>query len=219
MKSNYLKLMLAVTTGFLLTSVSARAAEPMDTHKISGEITWIDTKLGKLQLQRDQSPVTGAITEYRVTEHETRVKAPVDKKFLSIKDLQPGQHVTLEIVNGQEDKIVPLIKADPIPVSEYQEAYGEIAAIDVTAGTLTLSERPNDAEMGDQHLAYFIFDPQDIIVRRSPNPQPVRLEVNHGDVVRIEYVVKDEKRRAHSLTLYSPQVTSTTTTTTTTITR
>ena len=52
---------------------------------------------------------------------------------------------------------------------------------------------------------------------KDPSIQPVQLELKPGDLVKVEYVVKDGKRHAHSITLLSaaPETTSTTTTTTT----
>ena len=106
MNTNYLKVIVAVTAALFFGSMSVRAAEVGDVSHESGEITWIDTKLGQLQLKSDTRPNTGEISEYRITEHETRVTNPSDKKFLSIEDLQPGQHVTIDVINGKEEKIV-----------------------------------------------------------------------------------------------------------------
>ncbi len=219
MNTNYLKVFIAVTAAVLLTSVSVRASEMGDVSHVSGEITWIDLKLGQLQLKSDTRQSTGEITEYRITEHETRVTNPSDKKFLSIEDLQPGQHVTIDVINGKEEKIVQKITADPRPASDFQEAYGEIEAIDVPAGTLILEGRLRSGEAQESNLSYFVFEPKDIVVMQSPSSQPVQLELKAGDVVKVEFVVRDGKQRAHSITLYSPKVTSTTTTTTTTTTR
>ena len=116
------------------------------------------------------------------------------------------------MVNGQEEKIVQLITTDPRPASDFQEAYGEVEAVDAI-GTLTLTERPGAGEDGESRLTYFVFEPKDLVVMRSPSKRLVQLELKPGDVVKVEYVVSDGKQRAHAITLYSPKVTSTTTTT------
>ncbi|MBF0123342.1 MAG: hypothetical protein HQL21_08080, partial [Candidatus Omnitrophica bacterium] len=174
MNMNYLKVIAAVTIAVLFSGFSVRASEIADVRHVSGEVTWVDLKLGKLQLEADVSPKNGEITEYRITEHETRVKAPLDKKFLTIADLLPGQHVIIDVIKGQEDKIVQKITADPRAVSDFQEAYGEIMAVDA-AGTFTLAQRPQAGEEGENRLAYFVFEPEKIIVMKSPSAQPVQL--------------------------------------------
>jgi cold shock CspA family protein len=219
MKISHTGLFFAVTAMVLFTSISVRAELTPFVRHVSGEITWIDTKLGKLQLEADASPSTGEITEYRITDYETRVTNSSDEKFLKIADLQPGQHVTIDVINGKEGDIVQKITANPRPASDYQEAYGRIEVLDVQAGTLTLAERPGAGEAGESDLSSFVFEPKNVVVMQSPSREPVQLELKPGDVVKVEYVVSDGKRRAHSITLYSPRVTSTTTTTTVTTTQ
>ncbi len=219
MNINYLKVFVAVTAAVLLTGMPARAAEPVHVSPVSGEVTWVDVKLGKLQLKKDASPNTGEILEYRITKDETRVTNPSDKKFLTIEDLQAGQHVTVDVIDGQEDKIVQKITTEPVPVSDLQIALGELQAIDLTAGTLVLQERSRIGEEGTSHLSQFVFEPKDIIVMQSPSIQPVQLALNTGDVLKVEYVVSDGKRHLRTITRYSPKMTSTTTTTTTTTTQ
>src|SRR3989338_5111712 len=109
MNINRLKVFVAVTAAVLLTGMPVRAAEQAHVSQVSGEITWVDVNLGKLQLKNDASPNTGEILEYRITKDETRVTNPSDKKFLTIEDLQAGQHVTVDVIDGQEDKIVQKI--------------------------------------------------------------------------------------------------------------
>jgi hypothetical protein len=67
------------------------------------------------------------------------------------------------------------------------------------------------------NLFYFVFEPKDIVVMQSPSTQPVQLELNPGDLVKVEFWVKDGKRHAHSITLLraASETRSTTTTTTT----
>lgn len=209
-----LKVVVAIMGAVLFTGISSVSAyETADVRQVSGEIQWIDLKLGKLQLKSDTAPSTGEITEYRITDNETRVTDPTDKKLLTVKDLQPGQHVTVDVIDGKEEKIVQAITADPRPASDLQEAYGEIETVD-GAGALTLAKRPRAGEWGESNQSDFIFDPKDVIVMQSPSKQPVELLLKPGDVVKVEFVVKDGKQWARSITLYSPKVTSTTTTTT-----
>lgn len=219
MKANYLKLIVAVTAAVLFTGISASAQEKEYVHQVSGEITWIDRMLGKLQLKNDTSAKTGEITEYRITRDETRVTDPTDTKLLTTEDLQPGQHVKIDLIYGKEENVVQKITVNPRTSSEFQEAYGEIQEINSGAGTFALAGRPVTGEMRESNLSYFVYEPKDIVVMQSPSSQPVQLELKPGDVVKVEYVVKDGKQWAHSITRYSPSVTSTTTTTTTTITR
>ncbi|MFA6378431.1 MAG: hypothetical protein WCX16_01435 [Candidatus Omnitrophota bacterium] len=215
MKVNYLKVIVAVVAVILFAGISVFAQAP-DVRHIPGEITWVDMKLGKLQLEADVSPRTGEITEYRITENQTRVTDPTDEKFLTIADLQPGQHVIIDVVKDKEDLIVEKITANPRPSSEFQEAYGRVESLDITGGTLVLAERPRAGEAGESNLAYFVFSPQAIVAMHSPSSQPVQLVLKPGDLVKVEYVLKDGKQWARSVTLYSPQVISTVTTTTTT---
>ena len=219
MNVNYLKMIVAVAVAVFFGSMSVHASDIGTVSQVSGEITWIDLKLGKLQLQSDAFSGTGEITEYRISQNETRVTNPTDSKFLAIADLQPGQHIKLDVINGKEGKIVQKITADPRPTSNLQEAYGEIEAIDASAGTITLVRRSRAGEMGESNLSSFVFEPQDVIVMQSPSRQPVQLQLKPSDLVKVEFVVKDQKRQAQYITLYSPRATSTTTTTVTTVTQ
>jgi hypothetical protein len=184
---------------------------------VSGEIAWIDVKLGLLQLKSDAGQDTRGITEYRINQDETRVTDPSDKKFLVIKDLQAGQHITIELIDSDGETMARKIIAEPMPEPVFQEVIGELEAIDAEAGTLTIEQKPllKEGEKGD--LYYFFFEPKEIVVMRSPSTQPVRLELKPGDLVQVEYVEKDGKRHARSITLLqaAPETSSTTTTTTT----
>lgn len=221
MNVNYLKVMVAVTAAILFSGISARAAETVqaDVRQVSGEITWVDTNAGLLQIKDRRYPNTAEVAEFRITEHETRVTDPSDQKFFSVKDLQPGQYVTVDVVKGKEENIVQKIVAEPLPVSDRQVALGHLQAIDFTAGTLVLEERPRIGEEGTVHLSSFVFEPNGLVVLQSPSMQPVQLTLNPGDVVKVEYVVIGGKRWARSITLYSPRGTTTTTTTTVTTTQ
>lgn len=184
---------------------------------VSGNIGWIDVKLGKMQLNSDVGQDTRGITEYRINQDETRVTDPSDKKFLVIKDLRAGQHVTLQLIDNSGETMVRKIIAEPMSEPVFQEATGELEAIDVEAGTLIIEEKPlpNEGEKGN--LSYFVFEPKEIVAMKDPSMQPVRLELKPGDLVKVQFVVKDGKRHAQSITLLkaASEITSTTTTTTT----
>ncbi len=204
-----------LTFAVLLVGIFTRASNAQEMQRISGEITWLDTRSGKLQLEADASPRTGAVTEYRVSEHETRVTDPADNKLLSVLDLQPGQHVTIDMINGRKEMFVEKITVDPQSLSVYQNTYGEVVDIN-DAGTLTLAVRSSALEKAGDNFSFFVFEPGKIVVRQSPGLEPVQLRIKPGDMVRVEYVVKDGKRLAQALTLYAPRLTRTTTTTVTT---
>ncbi len=218
MNVNYLKVIVAVTAAVLFTSISVRAEEVPAVHRISGEIGWVDVQLGRLELNKETSTGTKT-TAYKITQNETRVTDPADEKFLGVDDLRAGQYVTIEVVDGQEDKIVPKIIVEPMPASEFHKAFGELKEIDVAAGTLVVEEKVRIGQEEKSRLSYFVFDPKTIVVMHSPSKQPVELMLKPGDVVKVEFVARDGKQQARYITLYSPVVTSITTTTTTTTTR
>lgn len=221
------KVILIAVFGVLFFGGLARVyAVPVESNvkirSVSGEIEWIDVKRGLLQLKSDVGQETRGITEYRINQDETRVVDPSDKKFLVIKDLRTGQHVTIELIDSPVDKpeetMARKIIAEPMREPVFQEVTGELEAIDVEAGTLIIEEKPLSSNGGKGNLSYFVFEPKNIVVMRTPSAQPVQLELKPGDLVQVEYVVKDGKRHAHSITLLSaaPETTSTTTTTTST---
>ena len=220
MNVKYLKVLIAVTAVVLLASMSICVSAADNLFKVSGKIVWVDVKLGKLQLQSDtfRDRGIGETTEYRINQNDTRVTDPTDKKFLKLEDLRAGQHVTMEVSGGKGENIVQNIVIKSFPAPYFQEAIGEIEAIDVIAGTLIIVEKPRTGEEEKSKLTYFVFEPRDIVFMQSPSEQPVQLELKPGDTVKVEYVVQDGKRQAHSITLYSVSSSSTTTTTTTTTT-
>lgn len=192
------------------------AAEPAaPVHQAAGEIVWLDTQLGKLQLYADHSQGTRATAEYSITEHETRVTDRSDTKFLAITDLRAGQHITIESRASGEGRIATKITVEPTSALLFQQVQGTIESIDVNPGTFTLKETASPGAVGT--VSAFVFDPKDIVVMESPSLQPVRLEVQPGDFVKVEYVVNDGKRYARSMMRYAviPAPTNTTTTTTT----
>jgi hypothetical protein len=219
----------AILIGFLgvlflggLVQAYAASDEPKERlRSVSGEIAFIDVKLGKLQLEGEETRSRRYPTEFRINLNDTRVTDPSDTKFLVIKDLKVGQHVTVEfdwIRGGWREPAMALkIIAEPMPEPVSQEATGEIEAIDVQAGTLIIEQKPLAREGGEGNLLYFVFEPNDIAVMKAPDVQPVQLDLKPGDIVKVEYVVRDGRRHARSITLISaaPKTTRTTTTTTT----
>ncbi len=208
----------AVMAAVLFTGTFVRAAETGHVTQVSGEITWVDVNQGKLQLKRDASPDTGEVLEYRITKNDTRVTNPADKKFLTVDDLQAGQHVTIDVIDGKEDGIIPKITTEPVVVTDYEVALGGLQAIDLTNGTLVLEERPRIGEEGRTRLSQFVFSPNDLVIMQSPGMQPVQMQLNPGDVLKIEYTVVNGQRRLRSVTRYAPKAAATSTTTTTTVT-
>ena len=187
---------------------------------VSGEISWIDVKLGKLQLNSDAGQDDKGITEYKINQDETRVTDPSDKKFLVIKDLQVGQHVTIKLIDKSGEVMAQKIIAEPMPEPVLQEATGELEAIDVQVGTIIISQKSSGYE-GRRNFLYFVFGPKDIVMMEAPGTEPVQLNLKPGDTMKVEFVVSEGQRHASSIMLLqtAPQTTSTTTTTTTTSTR
>ena len=217
MRMNYLRIIIVgVVVAFFAGIYVAQAAEKKDVHYVSGEITWIDTNQGKLQLKNDASPSAQEVVEYRINKNDTRVTDPSDEKFLSIDDLRPGQHVTIDLIRGLEDRIVPKITADPRPAAEFQEAYGRVESIDGVAGKLVIKVSVRTGEKEESNLSSFAFEPASLVALKSPSRTPVQLEVKPGDLVKVEYVIREKQQWARSVTLYAPRVISTTTTTVTT---
>jgi len=203
--------------GGLAQVFAAQVGSNTKMRSVSGEISSIDVKLGLLKLNSDAGQDDRGITEYRINQDETRVTDPSDKKFLVIKDLRVGQHVTVVLIDSLKETMVRKIIAEPMPETVYQEITGEIQTIDVQAGTLVIEQEPlpNEGEKGK--LIYFVFEPNNIVLMQAPSIQPVQLDLKPGDLVKVEYVVRDGKRYAHSITLLkaASETTSTTTTTTT----
>ena len=217
MNVNHFRLFFVMTAGILFSSISVYASIAIPiVNQVPGRVMWVDVKLGKMQIKLDQSPGAGETKDYRITRYETRVKDPADKKFLTIDDLRPGENVTLDVIEGQEDKIIEKIIAESLEASDFQEASGQIQVIDGQAGTLTLQEKMRNGIEEQSNLSNFVFDPNTIVVLQSPSIQPVALVLKPGDQVQIQFVLRDGKQQVYSITLYSPQHTTTTTVTTTT---
>ncbi len=199
--------------GVLLFGGLAQASESIPAVRyVSGEIAWVDVQLGQLQLREEGLRGNRATTAYRINQQATNVTDSSDQQFLVLEDLRSGQLVAIEFewIDNQGQKMARKITVQSPPEPVSQEAVGTLEAIDVNAGTLVLMERGN--------RSYFAFEPREIVVMRSPSRQPVRLELRPGDPVKVEFTVRDGKRRAHAITLYSalPELTDKTTTTTTT---
>lgn len=219
MNSHHLKVFFAVGAAILFAITSAQGTESVKTRRVSGEIGWVDVQSGKLELNKETWKGTKT-TAYRINRNETRVTDPADLKYLNIGDLRAGQYVTIEAADGQKDKVVSEIIVEPFPASEYQQAFGELTAIDAEAGTLTVEERVRIGQEETTRLSYFSYYPLDVLAMRSPSKEPVKLMFKPGDVVKVDYVAQDGKQQARAITLYSPiAMSSTTTTTTTTTTR
>jgi hypothetical protein len=220
----------AVLIGFLcifvfgeLIQVSAvQVTSNTKMRRVSGVISWIDVKLGRLQLQNVTGEDTRGITQYRINLEETLVTDPSDKKFLVIKDLRAGQPVTIELIDSprgtDEETMARKIIAYPMPAPILREAIGQLEAIDAQAGTLIISQKPPVGGIGSGNLYFFVFEPTSVVVMRAPSMQPVELVVKPGDMVKVDYFVSYGMRHVQSITLLetAPETTRTTTTTTTT---
>lgn len=200
-------------SGFISSAVSA-AESAAPVRQGAGEIVWLDTRLGRLQLNGDNSPGMRA-TQYRITQNDTRVTDSLDKQFLAITDLRAGQYIKVESRTSGEEQIATKITVQPTSAPLFQQAEGTIESINASnPGTFTLKETTSTPAAGT--AALFTFDPNTIVVMESPSLQPVRLEVKPGDFVKVDYVVNNGKRYARSMMRYSAAPASTTTTTVTT---
>jgi len=212
------KFLFAVSAVMLLTSIPVQASVPT-VNQVPGRIMWVDIKLGEIRIKLNETQGMGEMKDYRITRYETRVKDPTDKKFLTIDDLRPGEIVTLDVIDGQENKIIEKIVAESLEASDFQEASGDIQVIDGQLGALTLDEKMRNGVEENGNLVNFYFDPANVVVFQAPSVQPVALVLKPGDQVKIQFVSRDGKQEAYSITLYSPQHTTTTTVTTTTSTQ
>ena len=94
---------------------AAQVTSATKMRTVSGEISWIDVKLGSFQIKADANQDTRGITEYTTNQDETRVTDPTDEKFLVIKDLRVGQHVTIELIDSPKETMARKIIAEPLP--------------------------------------------------------------------------------------------------------
>ena len=123
--------------GALMQVNAAQVESNTKIRSVSGEISWIDVKLGKLQLKSDVGQDTRGITEYRINQDETRVADPSDKKFIVIKDLRVGQHVTIQLIDSPDETLVRKIIAEPMPEPVLPEAAGTTTTTTTTSTTVT----------------------------------------------------------------------------------
>lgn len=193
-------------SGVTVSTVSAAdSAGPV--RQAVGEIIWLDTQLGRLQLYTDHSPGTRATAQYSITQQDTRVTDRADSQFLAIADLRAGQQVTVESRASGEEQLATKIIVEPTAAPVFQQAEGTIESIDAsTPGTLTLRESTSTPAAGTVTL--FAFDPQTIVVMESPSLEPVRLAVQPGDFVKVAYEVEDGKRYARSMMRYAGPATA-----------
>jgi hypothetical protein len=205
-------------------SSTVSAAEPaVPVRQAAGEIVWLDTQLGQLQLNSDHAPGPRTTSQYSITQQDTRVTDRSDKQFLSITDLRAGQRVRIESKNSGQEQLATKITVEPTSGPLFLEAQGTLESIDASnPGTFTVKETAS-TDSGESAGTVFAFDPDTIVVMESPSLRPVRLEVQPGDFVKVAYVLKDGKPYARSMMRYSvipePGKTTTTVTTSTTTTR
>jgi len=214
-------LAVALSFGWTARANAATAESDLRLRSVSGEIAYVDAKLGELRLEGEETRNRRYPTEFKMNPEATIVTDPKDEKFLGIKDLKEGQHVTVEFNwirgNWRDETVASKIIAFPMPELVIQEVTGELEAIDGVNGTLIIEERPLTGQGGRVNLVYFVFDPRNIVVMRSPSPESVRLVLNPGDIVKVEYWVGDGERHARAITqITAAPVTKSTTTTTTT---
>lgn len=93
---------------------------------------------------------------------------------------------------------------------------GQYVPMNVTDGTLTVQERVKIGQMEQARDSYFVFDPKNLVVMRSPSKEPVEFMLMPADIVKVDSVAFDGKQQSRSITMYAPVVTSTTRTTTVT---
>ena len=105
-----------------------------------------------------------------------------------------------------------------MPEPVLREAVGQLEDISVQAGTLIISQKQPAGGAGSGNLYFFVFEPKDVVVMRAPGMEPMELVLKPGDMIKVEFVIRDGMRHIRSITLLqaAPETTSTTTTTTTT---
>jgi hypothetical protein len=103
---------------------------------VSGKIESIDVKLGLLKLDSDAGQDTKGISEYRINQDETRVTDPSDTKFLVIKDLRAGQHITIKLIDSTGETLARKIIADPAPEPALPETTST-TTVTTTSTTVT----------------------------------------------------------------------------------
>jgi hypothetical protein len=135
MNMNHSKVLIAVMAVMFFSAIAS--AEQEKVRHFSGEIEQIDVKRGTIQLKSSMAPHVGKVTEYRINTNDTRVTDPTDTKFLTIADLQVGQHIMIDVIKGREHKVVQKITADPYS----SQATFTTPATQTTVTTTTTTKR------------------------------------------------------------------------------
>jgi len=104
---------------------------------ISGNISWIDVKLGKLRLELDASRDRRDPIEYSINKDATRVTNSTDKKFLKLEDLRVGQHVIVEFNHNTGEEVEKMPIAQKIIVNPMPEAVTLQASRQESTSTTT----------------------------------------------------------------------------------
>jgi len=112
MDKNYLRMFFAVTTAVVFIAGSALAVEMVGMHQLTGTIGMVNTTEGIMQLRLDLPQGKEEMKEFRINQDETRVTDNEDNDLLVVKDLKAGQHVTVQVADGNEDMIVKKIIID-----------------------------------------------------------------------------------------------------------
>ncbi|MBF0252812.1 MAG: hypothetical protein HQL29_03255 [Candidatus Omnitrophica bacterium] len=231
MKKNALRIVVAFAVVLSLGGAACSYAATTDESElrlrsVSGEIAYVDAKLGELRLEGEETQKRRYPTEFRINQEATIVTDPQDLKFLTIKDLKRGQHVTVEFNwiqgNWRDPTVATKIIAFPMAELVLQEVTGELESIDGINGTLLIEKRPLQGEDGKFDLLYFVFDPRQITVMKAPSMEPVRIVLTPGDIINVQYWVGDGARHAEAITQITAvpvnkSMTTTTTTTSTTV--
>ena len=125
--------------GGLAQICAAQEDVNMKMHSVSGVISWMDIKLGRLQLEADASRDRRSPSEFKINQHDTRVTDPADKKFLKLEDLQVGQHVTIEFghIPGEWQRVPIAQNIIANPMSAAPETKGSTTTTTTTTTTET----------------------------------------------------------------------------------
>ncbi len=118
MNANFLKVMIVGAAVVLFAGIFAPVCEAAKVSQVSGEIVGIDLTLGTIQLKSDAPQSRGEIMEYRIGRNEKHIMNSSDKKLRSIKELQPGQYVTMDIKKSKKGQVVKRIVVAPSSAQE-----------------------------------------------------------------------------------------------------
>ena len=96
-------------SGLMLAHAQVGTNTNTEMRSISGFISSIDVKNGRMQLSSDRGQDTRGISLYTVNLSKTLVTNPSDSQYLVVKDLAVNQHVTVELIdnpNGSPEEVV-----------------------------------------------------------------------------------------------------------------